>query len=73
MNTVVNHSWTGSYVNTLLYPFSVRNCPRHGYGVLYILIDDLTSKSSMLLFTLLSTSKPHFEKWPVMGNHIKCS
>ena len=62
MNTVVNHWLQVNYVNTLLYPFSARNCPRPGHGLLCILIDDITSKSSLLLFTLLRVIKPHFEK-----------
>ena len=104
MNTVVNHWLQVNYVNTILYPVSVRNCPRPGLGVLCILIGDFTSKITLLLFTLLSvsnfpspgrviiciqiggltsksalllfalliTSKPHFEKRPVIVDPIKC-
>ena len=49
----------------------VSDCTSPGSGVLYILIDDLTSISDLLLFTLSSASKPHFEKRPVIGNCIK--
>ena len=70
MNTVVNHRIQVNYVNTLLYPVSVSNWPRPGLGVLCILICDLTSESALLLFTLLSVSKPHFEKGPVIGNYM---
>ena len=43
----------------------------HGVGC--ILVCYLTSKSALLLFTLLSASKPHIRKRPVIGNLIKCS
>ena len=48
------------------------NCTSPGRGALCILIGDLTSKSALLLFTLLSASKPHFKKRPVIVNPIKC-
>ena len=55
-----------------MYPFSVRNFPRYGRGVICISIGDLTSKSVLFLFTLLGASKPHFEKIPVIVDPIKC-
>ena len=43
-----------------MYTVSVRDCPIPGRGILCILIGDLTLKSALLLFTLLSASKPNF-------------
>ena len=45
---------------------------RPEHGILCILIGKLTLKSALLLFTLLITIKPHFEKRPVIGNPTKC-
>ena len=73
INTAVNHRLRLNYVNPPLYPVSVRNCPGPERGILCIFIGDLNSKSSLLLFTLLSARKPHFEKRPVIGNIIKYS
>ena len=49
------------------------DCTSPGSGVLCILISDPTSKSALLLFTLLSESKPHPKNFPVIGNLITCS
>ena len=61
-----------NYVNPLLYPVSVINFTCPGRVVIYILIGELTSKSALLLLTLLSVRKPHFKKRPVIVNPIKC-
>ena len=58
--TVVNRQLQVNYVNTLLYPVSVRYFPSPRCGVLCIFIGDLTLKSALLLCTLLSTRKNHF-------------
>ena len=43
-----------NYFNTLLYPVSVNDCPSNECVILGILFGDLTSKSALLLLTLLS-------------------
>ena len=73
LNTVLHRRLEANYVNTLLYPLSVSDCPIPGCGALFILIGKLTSKSALLLFTLLIASKTNFKKRPVIGNRIKCS
>ena len=60
------------YVNPQLCPFSVKYFPSPGRAVLRILIEDLTSKSNLLLLYLLSATKLYFEKRPVIFNPIKC-
>ena len=71
LNTVVNYQIKVNYVNTLLYSFSVINFPIPVHDLLFILIGDLTLEITLSLFTLLSASKPHFKKRPVIGNMIK--
>ena len=71
INTVLNYLIQVKYVNPLMYRVSVSNFPSPEYGVLSILIGDLTLKISLLFFTLLSASKPNFENLPVSGNNIK--
>ena len=70
LNTVLNGQIQVNYVNPILYSVSVSNCPSPECGVLCILIGNLTVKSALLLFNILSASKLHFEKRPVIGNHI---
>ena len=48
-------------------------CSSPWRDVLSIFIGDLTSKSALLLFTLLIAIKPRFKNRPFVGNHIKCS
>ena len=60
-----------NYVNPILYPVSVIDWPSPGHSVLDILVGELTSKSALLLFNLLSARKPNFEKRPIIGNHIE--
>ena len=45
-----------NYVNPLLYPVSVSDFPSPERGAIGTLIGDLTSKSALLLFTILSAS-----------------
>ena len=54
-----------------MYPFSVSDFPIPGRGILYILIIDLTAKSTLVLLTLLSVSKPHLENHLAIVNPIK--
>ena len=72
INIVLKRHLQVNYINPLLYPVSVRGCPSPVRGILCILIGDLTPKSALLLFTLLSASKPYFKKRPIIGNNIEC-
>ena len=72
-NNVLSRLLQVNSVNPLLYPVSVSNCPSPERGALCIFIGELTLKNALLLFTLLSASKPHFKKRPFIGNRIKCS
>ena len=62
INTIVNLLASGKLQNIILYPVSVSNYPSPEHGVLCILIGNITSKSFLLVLTLLSSSKPYFEK-----------
>ena len=59
-------------INLLLYPVILSDCPSPDRGVLCILIDELISKSALLLFTILGASKPQYQKRPVFGNRTQC-
>ena len=54
-----------------MYPFGVSYFYRSEHGVFCISIDDLTSKSALVLLTLLSASKPHSKKSPGIFNPKK--
>ena len=54
-----------------MYPVIARNCYIPGRDVLCILIGELTSKTTLLLFTLLSESKHQSANLPVIVNRIK--
>ena len=62
-----------NYVNTLLYSVSSSDFPCPGCGILYIFIAGITSKSALLMFTLLSARKLHFRNSLFIDNNIKCS
>ena len=53
-----------NFRNTLLYPTSVRNCPRLERGIFYILIIDLTLRSAPVGFSLLCAIKYYYKKGP---------
>ena len=72
-NTVSNICLQVHYMNALLYPVSVIVFTISGCCVLCILNGDLNLKSALLLFTLLSASKPHFKKRSVIDNLTKSS
>ena len=72
LNKIINRQLQVIYVNPLLYSVSVSNFPSSGRGVLWNFNSDLTLKSALLLFTLVSSSKPRFKKRPVIVNRIKC-
>ena len=59
-----------NYVNSLLYPVSESDCPSYGRVVLYVFFGEITSKSFLLMFTLLSASKIHFGNSLVHDNCI---
>ena len=44
--------------------------PEHGFLCIYIV--DIISKSALVLFTILSASRNHFQKHPIIFDHIKC-
>ena len=73
LNKVLNRWIQVNYINPLLCPLSVSDCPSSGRGVLCNLIFGLTLKGVLLLFTLLCARKPNFENISVLGNHIKFS
>ena len=72
LNVVLNCLIQVNYVNSIFYPVSVRNFSSPRRGILCIMIGDLTLKSALLLFTLVSENKPHLKNLPIIGNHIKC-
>ena len=46
--------------------------PSPGRGVICTFIGDFTLKIALLFLTLLSASKPHYKKFPIVVNRIKC-
>ena len=59
-----------NYGNPLIYPVSVSDFPSPERGVLCISIGDLTPKSALLLFTLLSACKRYTEdSWLLYITH----
>ena len=73
LNTLLDCRLQVNYINQLLYPVSVSDCPRPWRVVLCILIGEIPFKRALLIWTLLSASKPNFKKRPVIGNRIKFS
>ena len=64
---------SGTILYPLLYPVSVSDFTIHLHVLLCILIGDITSKSALLLFTLLSARKPQFKKHLIIRNCIDFS
>ena len=58
------------FVNTLLYPFSVRNCPGPERGVFCMFIVDLISRSTLVVFSLLCARIYHYNKGPVIVDKL---